>query len=331
MPVFTGQAHFTRGFDEWETHRSLHAPRNDAEMSDLMTMKQRLVFGCGYLGARVARLWNKAGDDVFAVTRSDSRQQTLSEEGYSPFLADVTRPETLFNLPQVDTVLIAVGMDRSVYSDIRKVYVEGLKNVLDALPASVQHVIYVSSTGVYGNFDGAWIDEEAKAEPKREGGKACLEAEQLLKQSRWGARATILRFAGIYGPARVPTRQQILDKRWDRLSPFGYLNLIQVDDGASIVQLIAHSVDVDPDNTDTLAQTFLVSDGQPPLRRDYYDWIADRFGVGPIPWEPNAVAPLESRASSSKRISNRKLQQHFSIDFMYPDYRAGLTHALDEQ
>ena len=206
-------------------------------------MKQRLVFGCGYLGRRVAKLWNQTGDDVFAVTRSANRSETLATEGFSPLVADITRPETLADLPQVDTVLIAVGMDRSVYSDIRKVYVEGLKNVLDALPASVEHVIYVSSTGVYGNFDGAWIDEEARTDPKREGGKACLEAEQLLKESRWGSRSTILRFAGIYGPDRVPTRQQVLDKQWDRLSAAGYLNLIQVDDGASIVKLIAHSVD----------------------------------------------------------------------------------------
>ena len=293
-------------------------------------MKRRLVFGCGYLGNRVARLWNQAGDDVFAVTRSVNRSKALSAEGFSPFVADITRSETLADLPEVDTVLVAVGMDRSVYSDIRKVYVQGLKNILDALPASVEHVIYVSSTGVYGNFDGAWIDEDARTDPQREGGKACLEAEQLLKESHWGSRATILRFAGIYGPGRVPTRQQILDKHWDRLSPAGYLNLIQVDDGASIVQLIARSVDVDSDNTDTLAQSFLVSDGQPPLRGDYYDWIAERFGVGPIPWDPSAVAPQESRAASSKRISNRKLQQHFSIDFRYPDFRVGLAHALNE-
>jgi len=300
-------------------------------MIDGMTMKRRLVFGCGYLGHRVARLWGQAGDDVYAVTRSENRQRALSEDGFFPVLADVTRRETLADLPQIDTVLVAVGMDRSMYSDIRKVYVEGLKNVLDALPESVQHVIYVSSTGVYGNFDGAWIDEEARTDPKREGGKACLEAEQLLKESRWGSRSTILRFAGIYGPDRVPTRQQVLDKQWDRLSPAGYLNLIQVDDGARIVRLIARSVDADPDNTDALTQTFLVSDGQPPLRRDYYDWIADRFNVGPIPWDPDAVAPQESRASSSKRISNKKLQQHFSIDFLYPDYRAGLKHALDQE
>ncbi len=294
-------------------------------------MKRRLVFGCGYLGGRVARLWGSAGDQVFAVTRSEERGQSLLAKGFSPLMADITRPETLVDLPSIDTVLIAVGMDRSRYSDIRKVYVEGLQNVLDALADSVQHVIYVSSTGVYGDFDGGWVDEQSPTDPQREGGKACLEAEQLLKESHWGSRSTILRFAGIYGPDRVPTRQQVVDKQWDKLSPGGYLNLIQVDDGASIVQLIAHSVDVDPDNTDTLAQTFLVSDGQPPLRRDYYDWIAERFGVGPIPWDPNAVAPQESRASSSKRISNQKLQQHFSVDFRYPDYRAGLGYALSKE
>lgn len=294
-------------------------------------MKRRLVFGCGYLGERVARLWSFAGDQVYAVTRSGERQQTLLEEGFSPLVADVTNPETLADLPSVDTVLIAVGMDRSRYSDIRKVYVEGLQNVLDALADSVQHLIYVSSTGVYGDFDGEWVDERSPTDPQREGGKACLEAEQLLKDSRWGARSTILRFAGIYGPDRVPTKQQVADKQWDKLSPAGYLNLIHVDDGASIVQLVARSVDVDPDNTDTLDQTFLVSDGQPPLRRDYYDWIAERFDVGPIPWDPNAVAPKESRASSSKRISNQKLQQYFSVDFRYPNYPAGLDHALGEE
>lgn len=294
-------------------------------------MKRRLVFGCGYLGKRVAQLWNQAGDQVHVVTRSDQRRDTLLAEGFLPLVADVTRPETLADLPSVDTVLVAVGMDRSQYSDIRKVYVEGLKNVLDALADPVQHVIYVSSTGVYGNFDGEWVDEDSPTQPKREGGKACLEAEQLLKESRWGSQATILRFAGIYGPDRVPTRQQVIDKQWDRLSPAGYLNLIQVDDGAKTIQLIAHSVDVDPDNTDTLNQTFLVSDGQPPLRRDYYDWIADRFSVGPIPWDPDAVAPQESRASSSKRISNRKLQRYYSIEFQYPDYRAGLAHALGKE
>ena len=293
-------------------------------------MKRRLVFGCGYLGKRVAKRWSQLGDNVYAVTRSPQRQKTLLTDGLLPLVADVTQPETLVDLPSVDTVLIAVGMDRSTYSDIRQVYVQGLKNVLDALADSVQHVIYVSSTGVYGDFGGEWVDEQSPTDPQREGGKACLEAERLLQQSRWGSRSTILRFAGIYGPGRVPTRQQIIDKQWDRLSPGGYLNLIQVYDGAAIVQRIAHSVDVDPDNTDTLAQTFLVSDGRPPLRQVYYDWIAERFGVGPIPWDPDAVAPQQSRASSSKRISNKKLHQHFSIDFHYPDFRAGLAHALSE-
>ncbi len=87
----------------------------------------RLIFGCGYLGFRVARMWQGAGDRVFAVTRSKSRANQFEATGFIPIVADVTNPATLAELPAADTVLVAIGMDRTRYSDIRTVYVEGLR------------------------------------------------------------------------------------------------------------------------------------------------------------------------------------------------------------
>ena len=88
---------------------------------------KRLVVGCGYLGFRVAKRWLANGDSVFAVTRSETRAVALETEGISPIVGDVTLPSSLDNLPEVDTVLFSVGMDRSRYSDIRLVYVDGLR------------------------------------------------------------------------------------------------------------------------------------------------------------------------------------------------------------
>lgn len=245
----------------------------------------------------------------------------LQALGISPIVGDVTLPDSLDNLPAVDTVLVAVGMDRSRYSDIRLVYVEGLRHVIERISETTGHLIYISSTGVYGDFGGQWIDETAATNPAREGGKACLEAEQLIASSSFADRSTILRFAGIYGPDRVPTRNLIQSKNWKKLSAAGYLNLIHVDDGARIVTTVA---DQPP-----AGETFVVSDGQPSLRKEYYEFIAEQFGVDEIPWEESEVKPEESRSGSSKRISNRKLMERFEIQLDFPDYRSGLKNALD--
>ena len=173
---------------------------------------KRLVVGCGYLGLRVAKRWLAAGDSVFAITRSESRAKDLQTEGISPIVGDVTSPESLDNLPEVDSVLFAVGMDRTKYSDIRLVYVDGLKHILERLAETTSHFIYISSTGVYGDFGGQWIDETAATQPAREGGKACLEAEQLIARSKFATRSTVLRFAGIYGPCLLYTSPSPRDR-----------------------------------------------------------------------------------------------------------------------
>lgn len=285
----------------------------------------RLVFGCGFLGLRAAKLWQAAGDQVFVITRNQGRTSNLSDLGLTPIVADITKPETLGHLPSADTVLFAVGMDRSTYSDIRMVYVDGLKNVLNVLPDTSGQFIYISSTGVYGDFGGDWVNERSTTNPAREGGKACLEAEAILSESKFGPRATILRFAGIYGRGRVPTKTLIESGQWKKLSANGYLNLIHADDGARIIcQIAAHEP-----QAKVFGETFLVSDGNPPLRKTYYEHIARHFGFDEVPWELSAVPPENDRSSSSKRIGNKKLLDTIDFQFTYPSYEQGLNEALE--
>lgn len=288
---------------------------------------RRLVFGCGFLGSPAGQVWSIDGDEVFGITRKQGRFAELEAVGIRPLQGDITNSASLDGLPAVDTVLIAVGMDRTVYSDIRTVYVDGLKHILDALPAETGHLIYISSTGVYGSSDGNWVNEQTETNPTREGGRACLAAEQLIRSSRFQDRFTILRFAGLYGNSRIPMKKMIEDRQWDKLSPYGSLNLIHVEDGARIIQAIAHQK--------PFGEIFLVGDGQPAPRKEYYETVAEYVGSGPIDWAKacssggDEDARSAPKTRSDKRVSNQKLRQLIDFEFRYPDFHAGLRKEFE--
>src|SRR5262245_37996124 len=113
----------------------------------------RLILGCGYLGRRVAAAWCAHGHHVVGVTRRTEHAELLRQEGIEPIVADVLEPGSLSSLPQVHTVLYAIGLDRASGASMRSVYVDGLANVLDHLPPPGRF-IYVSSSSVYGQADG---------------------------------------------------------------------------------------------------------------------------------------------------------------------------------
>src|SRR4051812_184836 len=111
-------------------------------MSPLVTPNApRLIFGCGYLGRRVASLWLDGGRRVAALTRRNA--DALRARGIEPIAGDVLDPASLRMLPPASTVLYSVGVDRAAGRPMREVYVTGLSNVLDALP-SCERFIYVS-------------------------------------------------------------------------------------------------------------------------------------------------------------------------------------------
>lgn len=268
----------------------------------------------------MAKLWLNQSHDVSVVTRSTERAKSLSQEGYSPLVADVTNPETLQELPKVDTVLFAVGFDRNSGNSIAEVYSEGVKNVLAALPSTDQKFIYISTTGVYGSAEGDWVDESTPPNPHRDGGKASLAAELQL-----GSNATILRLAGIYGPERIPYLDKL--RRGDPITApsEGWLNLIHVDDAAEIVVQVekwAESIHEGP-------HTFCVSDGVPVIRGEYYREVAKLIDA-PEPKfaAPDPNSPAAARASANKRISNAKLTRTLNYQYRYPSYREGLQEIL---
>jgi nucleoside-diphosphate-sugar epimerase len=278
----------------------------------------KLIFGCGYLGLRVADRWVAGGTPVCAVTRERERVSSLQSRGIEPIVGDIMASNTLRRLPAADTVLFAVGHDRRCGHSIRELYVDGLRNVLEHLPRGVSRFIYVSSTGVFGQSDGNWVDETSPCEPTREGGRACWQAELLLQQHPLGGRAVVLRMAGLYGPGRIPRGKELQAGLPIDAPSEGYLNLIHVDDAASAV--------LAADERAPLPSLYCVSDGHPVMRRDYYCQLAALLGAAePQLREPRHDAPAALRASASKRVSNQRLISQLGCQLQYPSYREGLA------
>lgn len=290
----------------------------------------RIIFGCGYLGLRVGSLWRDAGDEIIAATRSEERAWELrTKHGFRTLVVDVV---DLFHadLPRADTLLYAVGFDRNSGDSIHDVYAGGLQNVLAMIPSNIRHAIYISTTGVYGTACGDWVDETTPTDPQRDGGKASLAAEEILRAHPLGKRSTILRLAGIYGPGRVPYLDKLCANEPIAAPSEGWLNLIHVDDAARIVVAVDRWL-AEREASDG-PHIFCVSDGSPVVRGEYYAEAARLIGA-PLPrfTTPPADSPAAARAGADRRVSNAKLQGLMAtagISFQYPGYREGLAQIL---
>ena len=295
----------------------------------------RIVFGCGYLGGRVAKLWCNAGDHTVAATRRDDPTAGMIEARAFCGQADVTKPDTLkwlSDIPRlgespVESLLYAVGHDRNAGPDIHAVYAGGLQNVLAALPPSVTRVVYISTTGVYGPAGGDWVDEQTRPDPQRDGGRASLAAEHVLAAHPIGRRSVILRLAGIYGPGRVPYLEKLRAGEPLAVPRAGWLNLIHVDDAARIV--VAADEWAAARAASDGPYVFCVSDGSPVARGDYYAEAARLIGAPPPTFcPPPSDSPAAARAAADRRVSNEKMSRTLGVPLRYPSYREGLAAIL---
>lgn len=276
------------------------------------TLPTKLILGCGYLGRRVAALWQRQGDHVIATTRRPETADELQRQGLQPLVCDVLDPP---ELPAVDAVCYAVGLDRQAGASMRSVYVDGLARVLARLPRP-RRFIYISSSSVYGQSDGGWIDESAATEPVEESGRIVLAAEQTLRQAL--PEAIILRFSGIYGPGRLLRRTSIEAGTPIVADADKWLNLIHVDDGARAVLAAEQRANA--------AGTYNICDGHPMRRRDFYQELARLLHAPPpvfIP--PPADQPAPPHEKANRRISNRRMWAELGVELQYVDYQQGLA------
>jgi len=285
-----------------------------------------LIVGCGYLGRRVGRLLANRHETVHGTTRSESGGEELARWGVRPVIADVLDPASLARLPEADRVVYCVGFDRAAGLPMRTVYVDGLRDALEALAGKTRRVVYASATSVYGHNDGGWVDEDSPTEPTTESGRVCLDAETLAASvaAERGLELVVVRYSGLYGPGRILRRAAIEKGEPIVGDPAKWLNLIQIDDAASAaVAALDHGVP---------GRVYLATDDQPVERRGFYEFVATALGAPP----PRFVSPEPGgaearREDSNKRVSNRRIRAELGFKPAYPGSRQGVMAALESE
>jgi len=280
-------------------------------------MEHVLIAGCGYLGRRAAARWRRNGVRVSVITRSTSKATELADAGFEPIVGDLAAGE-LPVLPNVDTVLWAVGFDRTTGQSREEIWIDGLQCLLQQLSPTVKRFLYVSSTGVYGQTSGEVVSEAIDPQPTTDSGKCCLKAEKMLQTRCNGQPScslTVLRMAGLYGPDRLLRRVSDL-KAGTPLpgNPGSYLNLIHIDDAVTAVMDVAVRQDVgllNVVNTGTLT------------RGEYYAELAQLVGA-PVPVFDES-APIVR--GGNKRVVS-VVRESLPMTFEFDDVRTGLRDAV---
>lgn len=289
--------------------------------------KRWLIVGCGYVGTELARQAQAAGDQVYALTRSNARSEELRQQNIEPIVGHWLDPDSLRDLPCVDSVLVSVPhrADSSTQQDIAEeeiigTHTRGLGNLLQALPADWRRLVYLSTTGVYGQDSSDPVDEATPVHPTRLGPKMAVAAEKWLHAQPADERFTVLRLAGIYGPGRIPLANKLRQGEPLAVPLDGHLNLVHVRDIGRMIHVVAGRAMQLP--------TYVFSDGQPVLRETFYRRVAELCHVP----EPTFIAAdpqdAKARRATDKRIDPSRLVAETRFVYQYPDYQSGLAAAL---
>lgn len=282
-----------------------------------------LIAGCGYVGCRLASLMANDGVPVWGLKRDPASLPA----GVRPVAADVTDPQSLSRglngiHPAPAALVYAIAPPGPSADDYQAAYVDGLRNVIAALPAPPRRLVLVSSTGVYGHADGRWVDEDTDPEPADESARRILDGEDLAVSG--AATGIVLRLGGIYGPGRTRTVRQVLSGEARCPPADRYGNRIHRDDAAAALR---HLLRLERPHA-----TYIGVDRDPAPLRDVYAWVARRAGV-PDPCEeeggPASHDPAPGRRGSNKRCSSRRLVES-GFAFRYPTYREGYGALIQE-
>lgn len=280
-----------------------------------------LIAGCGYVGSALGELLSSDGHLVFGLRRNPASLP----ETIMPVAADLSHPIAPETLPEaLDYVFYTASAGSSEDAAYRGAYVDGPRNLLEALATqrtNVRHLFFTSSTGVYGQTDGEWVDEASPTEPGGRTGRRLLEGERVVMEGP--VPATVVRLSGIYGPGRTRSIERALDTPVDTLMDDGppvYTNRIHRDDCAGALRRLMLLPEP--------ASLYLASDCEPADRRTVAEWLSARLGRS----LPEASPPGTLRRTlrrTNKRCSNARLLAS-GYEFRYPTFREGFARLLDE-
>lgn len=294
----------------------------NAGMTSTQTAKtgkpRLLVIGCGDVGMRLLPLVRDRYR-VFAVTSQESRRAELRAAGAVPIVADLDRPDTLTQLAGLAHYIVHLAPPQADGAADQRT-----RNLVSVLPAGAA-MVYVSTTGVYGDCGGELVEESRPVRPQNARAMRRVDAERVLRAwaRRSGSRLAILRVPGIYAEDRLPLER--LRKGTPALAPGDdvYTNHIHAGDLAAIVRTALFR--------GRPQRVYHATDDTRMKMADYFDAVADAFGLPHPPRLPRvelqqAVSPvLLSFMSESRRLSNLRMKRELRCRLRYRDIHEALA------
>ena len=277
-----------------------------------------LIIGCGDIGRRLACRLLDQGRSVLGLVRSPASVSRLESLGVSARALDLDRMTAETPCIEADTVFYLAPPPSAGLEDPR------IPRVLSLFKTPPRRWLYLSTSGVYGDCQGAWVTEERKAAPATDRARRRYHAECQLNQyakSR-NVSLTVLRVPGIYGPDRLPLER--LQRQLPVVVPdeAPYSNRIHADDLARACLFVA--------TRDPAGGLFNISDGHPTTMTDYFFAVADHLGLPRPPCLPLAEAlrvlgpAMASFLEESRRLDSSRLREELGFRCDYPTVAEGL-------
>ena len=296
-------------------------------MVDVPVTHERLVIGgCGDVGHRVAT-WlqqdSKSSVEILALVNTQSSADLCHQRGMTAKVLELDKALQLpTELNGADLLYLAPPSTVGLVDQRSTHFIQALVDQ-KLIP---KKVILISTTAVYGDCDGNWVNEQTPTQPQTDRGRRRLNAEQ--QWSRWASDNTVglrvLRVAGIYAYSRIP-RDRIRKGLPLVIAPeCGFTNRIHVDD---LVQVILAALD-----QETGIEVFNVSDGTPGTITEFLVAATKVIGLPPLPQISFAEAEQQSSKNllsylrESRRIDNTKMLSQLKVTLSHPDFRSGLRH-----
>jgi nucleoside-diphosphate-sugar epimerase len=277
---------------------------------------QVLIFGCGFSGKAIAREASARGMAVFGTTRSAGKFASVADAGATPLVFDGTMNDALAAaLGGTTHLVLSISPDNGGDPSLAL-----LGDALKRHAPKLEWAAYLSTVGVYGDHDGAWVDEETPCRPVSSRSVARVAAEQAWAESsaKAGVPLAILRLSGIYGPGRNQIRTAMEGGARRLVKPGQVFNRIRVEDIASAALFLAAR---------GTGGVFNITDHEPAPPQDVVAHACTLAGVPLPPEQDFATAELTPMARSfygeNKRVSNAKITG-LGFRFAFPDYRVSL-------
>jgi nucleoside-diphosphate-sugar epimerase len=303
-----------------QTKTPSEARRAKEGMRGRLGKPRLLIVGCGGVGLGIVARLNRRFR-IFATTTSTQRCRALREAGAVPIVADLDGPGAARLAGLATHVICLVPPPSQGPADPRTA------RLLRRLRRRPARLVYVSTTGVYGDRQGRFVDETAQPDPLTERARRRLDAERRMRAAPW--HASVLRVPGIYGPGRLPT-QRLLRAVPALLAAEDVLtNHIHLDDLARIcIAALARSAP---------RRLYNAVDDSGLYLGEYLDLVADRFGLPRAPRLPRealrqSLSPTQwSFLQESRRLGNRRIKNELRVRLRYPTVREGLIAAPQAQ